>query len=422
MDIRKLLFPTILCMLSFLDSHAQYSKVFTDKIQTFRIENNKGLTEVPIIQLKSNDYLNISFDDLQHEYQRYIYRIEHCSYDWKTSDELFESDYLASAGNAEVIDDYQQSLNTSVLYTHYQFTIPNANCRPLLSGNYRLTIYTEDEDNELRPVVESYFYVVDSQVNIQAEATTNTDIDWNKEHQQLSISINMNDLQFRDLRSELKIHVLQNQRWDMLVTNPTPTYIMGSNVIWDHCRELIFKAGNEYRKFEMLSTRYPGMHMESMKWFRPYYHATLFPDAPRRNYLYDEDQNGLSVVRSETSGNAGTESDYVFTHYCLETDYIPDYKIYVNGTWTHGGFTPQYEMKYNFEAGAYEADILQKLGYYNYLYLAVNPSNGKRGETAPIEGDFFQTENEYTIFAYYRKTGERYDKLVGIKRLSFRPQ
>ena len=33
--------------------------------------------------------------------------------------------------------------------------------------------------------------------------------------------------------------------------------------------------------------------------------------------------------------------------------------------------------------------------------------------TAGIEGDFYQTDNEYTVSVYYRQPGKRYDRLLG---------
>ena len=36
----------------------------------------------------------------------------------------------------------------------------------------------------------------------------------------------------------------------------------------------------------------------------------------------------------------------------------------------------------------------------------------------PIEGEHFQTENEYEIFVYYRAMGSRYDELIGYSVLN----
>ncbi len=419
---RNFLSFIVFCSVIFTTAQAQQDKIFADNIRTFRIDGNNISEALPCIRLNSRDVLRFSFDELTHEYHRFTYSVQHCDKEWQLSDELFESDYLTSAGNEVVIEDYQPSLNTSVLYTHYSFSFPNPEIRPLLSGNYLLTIFRDDDEGNSHPVIESHFCVLDAQVSLQVQATTNTDVDWNDSHQQLSVSLDMGSLQVRDSKEDVQLVVVQNNRWDIAVINPVPTAVTNNKLLWQHSRDLLFKAGNEYRKFEVISTHYPGMHMEGITWFEPYYHATLFADEPRRNYLYDEDQNGISVIRCEDSAEPQTESDYVYVHYRLLSDYIPNHNIYINGAWNQGQFLPEYCMRYNSENRTYEADVLQKMGYYNYQYLAVPDRLPKIGLTAPIEGDFFQTENRYTIFVYYRKPGARYDQLVGYTTFSYRPE
>ena len=402
--------------------YAQYSKIYTTQIRTLRIDNEDGLPKFPIIQLNSTDRLLFSFDYLTHEYNRFTYKIEHCTYDWETTAELFESEYLVSASNEEVIEDYQESFNTTLQYTHYQFQIPNRDTKLLLSGNYRLSIYIENEEGEPNKVVETYFYVLDPKVNIQSKVSGNTDIDWNVSHQQMDLEVSTKGLQIRDVNEDIKVYVLQNNRWDTAVKLPQPTMTTSDKIIWEHCKNLIFDAGNEYRKFEMLSTHYPGLRVDKIRWFSPYYHVALYTDTPRKNYLYDEEQNGISVIRSENDNNSAIEAEYVYIHYLLAADYLPNHTVYVDGNWNREGFTPKYEMKYNFETGIYEASILQKMGYYNYQYLDVDNSHPTQGKTGPFEGNFFQTENEYTILVYYSKRGERYDQLVGFLNFSYQPK
>ena len=36
-----------------------------------------------------------------------------------------------------------------------------------------------------------------------------------------------------------------------------------------------------------------------------------------------------------------------------------------------------------------------------------------------IEGSHYETENEYTILAYYREIGSRYDKLIAMNTIKF---
>lgn len=407
---------TLLLLLSFLPvfSRAQggYTPVLSPRIHTLQLSVNGDAASLPLIDLDGRDKLTVEFDDVGHEYRRFTYRIQHCDYLGRPSKELFSTDFMQATAEEEVIDDYATSLNTSVQYTHYRFSLPNANLRPLISGNYRLSIFVEDEEGEGVEVVRTHFAVADRRVGINAQCSPDTDIDYHNAHQQLSIKVNMGDLALREADKEVKLVVMQNRRYHEAVIAPKATAQNGTQILWEHARELIFPAGNEFRKMEMLSTRYPGMHGVSMQWFEPYFHYTLADDAPRRNYLYDEDQDGLSVIRCADSSDPATEADYVLTHFSLLSPVLSEGEMYVSGHWAQPAFDPRYRMAYNAEREAYEAAILLKKGYYNYEYVALRGKGAN--ETVEPEGNFFQTENEYTILVYYHPTGARYDQLVGV--------
>lgn len=400
---------------------AQYTVIHDNRIKTVRMSVGENHGSLPVLIQGLEDRLDVSFDELSHEYRRFTYKIEHVDADFKTESGLFESDYVQAVADEEVVTDYEQSISTSVLYTHYSFSLPNAHVRPLLSGNYRLTVFGEDEEGNLYPAWQGFFYIAENSVGIWAEGTTNTDIDWNESHQQLSLEINYNALALRSPAEELRVKILQNNRWDNAVWAPNPTGQTGNTLLWKHSRALIFKAGNEYRKFEIPSTRYPGMHMDKMNFYDPFYHATLMTDTPRRNYLYDEDQNGRFVPITDSGGNPDTEADYVWVHFSLETEKLPDgMNLYLNGQWTYDRIVPNYRLNYDIQAGTYETSILLKQGYYSYQYLS--KAHIGISEPVSVEGDFWQTENEYTILVYYRPSGSRYERLVGWRTTSYRPK
>lgn len=437
MSLAALLFPTIIHCLTLMGLKkiaiftllaigactiaAQRTTIASERIKTVRLVVDGNASRPPILIKGSNSTIEVSFDDLTHEYERYVYRIEHCNFNFQPSEELFESDYLISAGNEEVIDDYEPSLNTTVLYNHYTFTIPNSNMQPLLSGNYRLQILKEGDNGELSPVVTTFFYIVEPLVSISTQMTTNTEIDWDGSHQQLEMRVQTQQLPQGNIADEIKTIILQNRRWDNAIRSPKPTSVMGTELLWQHSRDLIFKAGNEYRKFEMQSTHVAGMRLDYLRWYPPFYHAAIMPDKPRRNYLYDEDLSGRYIVSTVEGTDNDTESDYILTHFTLYSEQIPGYDVYLNGHWTYDQFVPDYRLDYNFEEGAYEGTVLIKQGYYNYQYLAVPHGQNYGGETGPFEGNYFQAENEYIVLVYYRRPGERYDRLVGTSLFYFRP-
>ena len=400
---------------------AQRHEVLADNLRTLLVEAGGDGNSLPVLTLGSGETLRISFDDMTHEYRRYTYHIEHLTWDFRPTDELFDSEYVRTAADEEVIEDYEESMNTVVNYTHYTLDFPNDRMQPLVSGNYRLIISTENDVDDREEVIRVYFSVLDPQATVALRATTNTDVDWNATHQQVEMEVDLRDLVVRDAATEVKTVVLQNRRWDNAAINPAPTYTTAQRLIWKHCRALIFPAGNEFRSFENISTRYPGMNIERVGWREPFYHAAVFPDAPRRNYLHMPDRNGQFVPATADSPYPDTESEYVYTHFLLETDELPGQDIYICGQWTHDRFLPGYQMHYDEELQGYAASLFLKQGYYSYQYLAV-PRQGKRaGQTAPAEGDFWQTENEYAAYVYYRRTGDRYWRLVGHTAPSFRP-
>ena len=398
------------------------TEIFDSMIKTVQVKVDGNENVLPVINMGNAERLQLSFDYLSHEYQRFTYNIQHCDFLGNKTESLFSSDYVYAASDDEVIDDYEYSTNTTVLYTHYKLTLPNVRMRPLLSGNYRLTVFREDETGYLKPVLHTFFAVLDNQVLIHPSISTNTDVDWNENHQQLSLEVVCNELKVRDANRDIKVVVMQNRRLDSAIWGPTPSAQNGTHLYWNHQRQMIFPAGNEYRKFEMLSTRYPGMHIDYIRWYEPYYHVVLLEDEPRKNYLFDKDINGMAIVRCEDSAMPDIEADYVLAHFTLRMPALPNYEVYINGGWSGTGRNEEYKMTYNSEIGAYETSVLLKLGYYNYQYLCVNPwLTSPVGETKQIEGDFYQTQNQYDILVYYMSPGSRYQQLVGYVSPIFRP-
>lgn len=406
---------SLLCCVS--ATTAQRHEILDRQLHTLQVVVNDDPLQPPIMNLGGGNHLEIGFDEFSHEYHRYIYKVEHCNADWSPSTEIFESDYM-NGFNGEPIEDYEKSFNTTVLYTHYSLRIPNENISLKLSGNYKLTVYN-DEGDEPVPVLTACFSLVEPGVGIGATVSTNTDIDFNKSHQQVDFSVNYGLVKVIDPHRELKTVVMQNRRWDNCVVNPKPNIQAANKIEFTHNRQLIFPAGNEYHKFETLDVHVPTLNVDRMEWFDPYYHATLYPNQTARNYLYDEDQNGVFIIRNSDDEDVATTCDYVFTHFTLKSPQLPGGEVYLNGEWTYNRFIPEYRMTYNRETQAYEATALLKQGYYNYNYLFV-PDGDTQGNSGRTDGNFYETENEYIILVYHRPNGGRYDKLVGYRRMNFK--
>ena len=357
------------------------------------------------------DRVIVSFDEIADERRYMRYSLVHCDASWRPEG-LVDSEFL-DGFNEGLVEDYDYSQATLVHYVHYRITIPDGKMRFTAPGNYLLRVYDESDPDET--LLQARFGVSDNSVGVMAGVTSRTDIDTNSHHQQIGVRVDTRHLDLDDPFNDLRVVVTQNGRPDNEVTLVTPQRLGDKMVIYEHLRPLIFDAGNEYRRFETVSTYYPGMGVESIDRDAPVFNMTLYPDSPRapHDYLYDETLSGRYLVRDASVNDSDTEADYVMTHFSLHMPPMEGGDVFLDGDFTDRKFDPRSRMVYNHATGAYEQSLLLKQGAYTYQYLVV-PSGSMSGKTGPVEGDKYQTVNEYVIRVYHRPKGTRFDRLVGV--------
>jgi len=386
--------------------------IFDSKVKSLKIAPVSNMYFPPIYVLGSDDVLNVNFDYLDLDAQYLRYSVVHCDANWQPS-QLVESEYVDGFNQAN-ISDFKPSEATFVHYFNYNFTIPNNDFVITKSGNYLLKVFFEDNPDEI--LFQTRFSVCENTMGVYAEVTTNTDVDYNAAHQQVNFIVTTRDGErISDPYNELVAIVSQNSRPDNEVMVAKPMMVSGNRVTYEHNRDLIFPAGNEYRRIDMVNVNSMNMGVEKIQYFEPYYHATLYTAMPRVDgqYLYDKTQFGRFTVRTSGAYDSMVESDYIITHFTLFTgERLTGGNLFVQGEFTLGMPPEQCVMRYDANNGTYNCDILLKQGAYNYQFLWV-PDGSGIGQTGKIEGDKYQTTNEYLVKVYDRPFGERYDHFVG---------
>ncbi len=371
-----------------------------------------------------NRVLEISWDEMSHETHQYTYSLLHLNADY-TPSALSSFEYVDGFTKDEVID-YEHSLNTSRLYTHYRFTFPQENMRIKVSGNYAIKIY-EDNDEE-KVIAYVCFSVVEPIVGIKPQLRSNTDIEITGRYQQLDMELILPS----NCRSEdYFICVRQNNRRDNEVFKPKPTYMGSQRQRYLNCKELIFEGGNEYRHFDSFSAYFAGAHVDRITHDHVDYHATLEPDALwgmgaqymgetvtdvcGTPYMHEYDVNGQFKINAEkTLENIETEAEYMWVHWTLAAAQPwLDGLVYVGGDLFQNILGFQNRMQYDNDKRCYYLDALVKQGGHDYQYWFVK-SGEQKATLQRTEGSHWETGNEYTIYVYYRPFGGRYDQLVGI--------
>ena len=405
---------TYIALLFTVAANAQFSRSLLPSVRTTKVVLNDEWNLPPVIQLGSDDVVHFSFDEMSHIYHRYTYRVVHCNGDWQQS-ELLEMDYMEGF-NDVVIDDWENSINTTQLYTHYQFTIPNDEITLKASGNYRVEVL-DDELEDDAPVAVFEFSVVEPLLSFDAKVSGDTDVSFNDCHQQLSFSVGYPSF-VASPASELKPVIYQNRRRDNCVSGISPTYITGDKVEYTHNTQLIFNAGNEYRRFEVTDPNSPGEGVDDVVYIEPHYNVVLTMDKPRTSHSNYRDENGLYFVNTLEGLGTEIEADYVNVHFALDLPFRAGGDYYLLGDFCGNVFDDAVKLMYDNEEGYYFVSIPLKLGVYNYMYVWVSAVSGKACNM-PAEGEFYDTENEYLIYMYYRGFGDRADRLLGVHRINY---
>ena len=361
-----------------------------------------------------NNTLEISFDEMSHDVHFYTYTVCHLNADGNPS-ALLSSEYLRGFTTMDITD-YQHSINTQRDYTHYRFNFPNEDMQLLASGLYALHIY-EDGDRD-KTIAWVPFAVVDPKVTIDANAHSKTIKELNGHYQQVDIDVSMTDLVLRDPQ-EFTLVVRQNGRTDNAAILRQPTFVESKRLRYINHPSLVFEGGNEYRHFDAYSAYYAGTGIERIAYDNRDYHVLLFPDEPREGvYMHEYDVDGQYRVNAERTSDPDTEAEYMWVHWLFvcEQPWF-DGAVYVCGDLFDNEMSLRNRMQYDTEQGAYYLTSLVKQGGYDYQYRFL-PKGERAASTLRTDGAYWQTQNEYTIYVFYRPFGARADQLVGLQRLS----
>ncbi len=399
------------------DSLALSNYTFDPLIHSVKFSPVRRPLALPVQELYSGLPLFLSFDDFSTEVRRFYYKIVHCNHDWRPTD-LGENEYLSSYTYA-YIEDYDFSLSTSRSFTHYRLFLPNQEIEVTKSGNYVLQVFDDDTD---ALVLSRRFYVVEPIMEIRARMIIPRLVASMDTHQELNFSVEHPELEVRNPLLEVKANVIQNGRWDNAVIGATPRIFQPGREVFDRPGQFLFEAGKEFRNLDLRSFRSPSPHIMDIKRYDTGYEITLHKGFKRFGQTYRDmpDINGSFVIRSFDFDNDALEGDYarVLFSFYSPTQYV-DYDIYLFGEFSDWQIKPAFRMAYNNIINGYVGELELKQGVYNYYYVQV-PKAGGAIELSETEGSWRSTENEYTIFVYYRPFGQRYDRLVAVEKISSR--
>lgn len=366
-----------------------------------------GQNVIPIFRL--GDSFQFVFDDLYGTEANYFYTITHCDYDWKPS-QLAKQEYLNGFDNQR-IQDYTNSLTTLQLYSHYRISFPNRLTQFRVSGNYMIKILDDDQN----VVFTKKFILYEDLVAVPMQVRRARNVAVVEKKHNLEFSIKSATINFQSPLQNVKVLLLQNGKFDTAITNIKPQFTIGNDLIYRYDTETQFWAGNEFLFFENKNILAANNTIAKIDSKGGLYNAYLYTSQARANspYTFFPDINGNYVVKNIGRENSEIEADYAWIFFSLSApSFYAKKSIYVNGMFNNFAIGEENKMEYNAEKGIYEKALLIKQGFTNFQYVIAD-SNGKIDEENAIDGNFFQTEDNYFALVYYRENNQRFDRIIG---------
>ncbi len=393
--------------------------VYKDNIKAIRFHMYGDQGSLPVYKMNSTDQLELHFDDLDANVKSYYYTLQLCDYDWKPVD---ISPFLYTKGfTQQRIATYRYSSIALTRYTHYQALLPERGTTLTMSGNYMLKVFLDGDISKL--VFTRRMMVLDQIASIGGQVVQPFTPQLFKTHQKIMFTANIKGLNTFSAAQQVKVVILQNNRWDNSLKDIKPTFVRGSALEYNMENNMVFPAGKEWRWLDLRSFRLQSDRVERADYKKNSTDMFLFPDADRsaQRYVYFRDLNGMYLVETYETINPYWQGDFATVHFRLAApNGIPfaNKDIYLAGQLTNYEFNDKTRMIYNAESGMYETSAYLKQGYYNYTYIAVDKENP--AVRRDLEGDYWETENSYTILMYYKSFTDRTDQLIGIGRINSR--
>lgn len=421
--MKNIFLPCIACLLLFVAANAQLPEaIYAPNIKTVQLFPAGNQLSYPAVwTLGSSDRLELHFDDLDGNIKNYSYTYQLCNADW-TPAILSTFDYIKGFSQQR-INTYRISSVAFTRYTHYSAMVPDNNCAPSRSGNYILKVFMNGDTSRL--IFTRRLLVLDNQAGITAQIQQPFNGEIFRTWQKIPFTVNLSDrLQVMNYMQQIKVIILQNNRWDNALVNVKPTFFSGKKLDFNTETEIVMPGGKEWRWLDLRSFRLQSDRVQRANYNARSTEIFVKPDTDRsqQRFVYYRDNNGMYTIETTESLNPYWQTDYATVHFFfVPPDNVPfDNKdIFLIGALNNYNLDDSARMVFNNDIRAYEKTLFLKQGYYNYSYVTIDKGSQTRAASYEFtEGNFWDTENDYTILVYYHALAGRADELVGVTHVN----
>ncbi len=380
-------------------------------IKSLQYFANNRLERLPVLILNSKSSLRIEFDIKAESEPTFNIRFKFCNANWEPYDNLLLEGIGENVQYNISVERLPITTEGAEYFVSEQF--PNRNVQFNNSGKWMFFI-TDSFDED---IIYDWgkFYVVENIVPLSSSIQ-----DWRREGRISSNNANDRVLNFKvnfSLPDSLTpfrvehIELVKNLEIEYPIKLEKDVFKENRIYEWNGANKFEFglrdlKPGNEYRSVNL---------KDDNKYQYPVTRAQFDGIEYSRFYKQGEkDFNGGFRLMDRKN----TYSDYLIATFQFRPLDPTNEDIFIVGSFTNWELLPWFIMEE--ENDLYSISIELKRGVYDYQYVTGTIENEivKEIDWQIYEGNFWDTENVYSIFLYYKspEKGE-YDKIIGFKQI-----
>lgn len=373
-------------------------------IKSTQLYREGNINSTPIIRLKSNEKLVLSFDELSSVTGQYSVKFTHHNQDWSLSN--LPENWFIDGISEVVIGNGEINTNSSPTFHRYQKTFPTNNFSFIVSGNYMLHVYDFQSNVELFSL--PFFVTEQSGISESyVETNFNAGSPISTKDSPFVIYAYPDFVEFPQF--DLRFNFVQNRFWG--ITKKASAFDIAEE---GNIRFYLNQSDGFDALFDFIE-----LDLTELSISNPKIVDWIPGEIPPKVVLRDDQLNFSSSPNINTRINLNKpktdlRSRYSNVTFRLDTGFNFDEnsQIYVVGDFNQWSPDNKNRLIFNPQIGLFEKTQIIKEGSYSYKYMIQDLGNEKR--FIPINESFAPQSQEYTYFIYFTDPQLRYQRLLHV--------
>lgn len=377
-------------------------------IQSIQLHPKGHPGRAPVIDLNTSEKLLLSFDYLDSQNRQFRVTVTHYDQQWKQSG-IGPNTYLDSFSET-TIQSSKISFAQRPTYHHAEFSFPNDELQPAVSGNYMLEVYSTD-DGDLLFSMPFFITEDEGEIETKVERLFAQRNDGRPLDQLFSTFYYPDFIEYPQF--DLSMSFVQNQFWGRTKHVRSLDTITEGELHGYLERDNTFIGNYEFKQLDLRNFTADGRQIIEYQ-----------PNDTLPKIVLRRDVQNLATNRnlSEAAVNQGIPADdrssnYAEVEFRLQTDEDISLhsEIYIVGHFNNWRTNERNKMRYDSDAQMWTGSALIKQGTYAYKY--VTAENNSINDLSLDQG-FLSNQQEYMTFIYFKDPDNNFDRLLKVDRIT----